>query len=113
MKYRKKPVEVEAFQMTKDVEALAPDWFLEAVDQEKVFIDRSIVDGSVQVYGCSIKTPEGWQKARIGDYIIRGITGELYSCKEYIFCRTYEHLDGKEVRRMKPRGKRSAKNRGK
>lgn len=113
MKYRKKPVEVEAFQLTRDVDVSPPKWFSEAVEREQVFIDRSMVDGSIQVYGCSIKTLEGWHKAKIGDYIIRGVAGELYPCKQSIFCRTYEHIDGKEVRPVKVRGKRRTKNRGK
>lgn len=53
-------------------------------------IDRSLVDGHAVVYGCTVETLEGRMKARIGDYIIRGVNGELYPCKPDIFQKTYE-----------------------
>lgn len=90
MLYRKKPVLVEAFQFTRDVDTAAPAWFTQAVVDEKVFIDRSLVDGHTVVYGCTIETLEGKHKAKIGDYIIRGVAGELYPCKPDIFRKTYE-----------------------
>jgi hypothetical protein len=40
----------------------------------------------------SIDTLEGIMIARPGDYIIRGIKGELYPCKPDIFQETYEEL---------------------
>lgn len=90
MLYRKKPVEVEAFQLSRDVDAIAPEWFTQAVIDEKVHIDRSLVDGHAVVYGCTVETLEGRMKARIGDYIICGVNGELYPCKPDIFQKTYE-----------------------
>lgn len=92
MKYRKKPVVVEAFKLTTDVETIAPDWFTQAVIDEKVWVDRSMVDGHIAIYGCTIQTLEGKLYAKIGDYIIRGIRGELYSCKPDIFQKTYERV---------------------
>lgn len=82
MKYRKKPVEIEAFRWGYDNE---PEWFKEngwqyvivEVDEENlghVFID----------------TLEGTMRAECGDYIIRGVKGELYPCKPDIFKETYE-----------------------
>lgn len=90
MVYRKKPVLVDAFQFTNNVEMIAPDWFTQAVIDEKIFIDRSLVDGHIHVYGCTIDTPEGRMRAKLGDYIIRGVNGELYPCKPDIFLKTYE-----------------------
>ena len=49
MKYRKKPVMVEAFQLTDDPEMIAPKWFTQAVADESVWIDRSIVDGHARL----------------------------------------------------------------
>ncbi|MBS6195474.1 MAG: hypothetical protein KH828_07840 [Clostridiales bacterium] len=92
MKYRKKPIVVEAFKLTTDVETIAPDWFIQAVVDEKVWIDRSMVDGHISVYGCTIQTLEGKLHAKIGDYIIRGLRGELYPCKTDIFQKTYERV---------------------
>lgn len=92
MQYRKKPVVVEAFQLTRDVDSIAPPWFTQAVVDEKVFIDRVMVDGHIDVYGCTIETLEGKHRAKIGDYIIRGVAGELYPCKSQIFQKTYEKV---------------------
>lgn len=90
MKYRKKPVEIEAFRLTDDAEMVAPAWFTQAVADEKVWIDRSLVDGHIHVYGCTIETLEGRMHAGLGDYIIQGVNGELYPCKPDIFCKTYD-----------------------
>lgn len=40
-----------------------------------------------------IKTLEGVMKANKGDYIIKGVQGELYPCKPDIFYETYEECD--------------------
>lgn len=40
-----------------------------------------------------IRTLEGTMRSNIGDYIIQGIQGEFYSCKESIFLETYEIID--------------------
>ena len=47
-------------------------------------------DGHAKMYGCTIKTLEGKMHAKVGDYIIRGVNGELYPCKPDIFKKTYE-----------------------
>lgn len=44
-----------------------------------------------------VKTLEGNHHAEIGDYIIRGVKGELYPCKPDIFDMTYELFDPYEV----------------
>ena len=90
MKYRKKPVVVEAFKFSTDSEIIAPDWFVSAVADEKIWIDRGMRDGRVEIYGCTIETPEGKMHAKVGDYIIKGVCGELYPCKSGIFKKTYE-----------------------
>lgn len=80
-KYRKKPVEIEAFQLGVD----APHhWWKEAVDSGRV-----IVDGKIAF----IETLEGTHRANAGDYVIRGIAGELYPCRSDIFEATYERTD--------------------
>ena len=38
----------------------------------------------------NIETLEGAHRANMGDYIIKGVKGELYPCKPDIFARTYE-----------------------
>lgn len=94
MKYRKKPVEVEAFQLTTDVDVIAPDWFTKAVAAEEIWIDRILEDGHVRVYGCTINSQRGSQHARIGEYIIREPDGTIHACKKNVFIRDYEKAGG-------------------
>lgn len=39
-----------------------------------------------------ISTLEGVMRADIGDYIIRGVSGEIYPCKPDIFNKTYQKI---------------------
>ena len=80
MKYRKKPVVIEAFKWLQDE---APQWWR---DHQRIQIE---VDTGTAI----IVTLEGNMKASPGDYIIRGIKGELYPCKPDIFEATYEAVD--------------------
>lgn len=91
MKFRKKPIVVEAFCFEgADSEINAPDWFAQALDSENATLDRAIKDGHAHVYGCTIDILEGKMHAKKGDYIIHGVNGELYPCKAGIFHKTYE-----------------------
>jgi len=94
MKFRKKPVVIEAFQMTKERRwdnSEWPEWLHEAWDTED---EGSLycVDGSDQLL---IDTLEGALKVSWGDWIIRGVHGELYPCKPDIFEETYEPVEEK------------------
>lgn len=81
--YRKKPVVIEAFPWHPDgLPTVAPTWFFDACTS-RVCIPE--FDGSV-----SIRTLEGVMRASPGDWIIRGIKGEIYPCKPDIFEATYE-----------------------
>lgn len=44
-----------------------------------------------------VKTLEGIHQAKEGDYLIRGIRGELYSCDKEIFEESYELLNKDEA----------------
>ena len=81
MTYRKKPVEIEVFQFGKDE---FPKWFHDEVQRG----DISIKDNCAY-----IKTLEGTMKADKGDFIIKGVKGEIYPCKADIFKQTYEKVD--------------------
>lgn len=80
-RFRKKPVEIEAYCFDQVRENVRPDWFQDAVTQNMIvtFADRAVV-----------KTLEGDMTANLGDWIIKGIQGELYPCKPDIFAATYE-----------------------
>lgn len=83
MKYRKKPVEIEAIQLTEDntCEVLT---FCNSHND----IVASNDNGTV-----SIRTLEGTMVANIGDYVIRGVKGEYYPCKPDIFEATYDKVE--------------------
>lgn len=93
MKYRKKPVVVEAFKMGVDPR---PDWFEFEVIKKKIIThltDDEIDDGNPWSHKktcCTIHTLEGAMRGEYGDYIIRGVKGEIYPCKPDIFEATYE-----------------------
>ena len=78
MKYRKKPVEVEAIQLTP--------LNISAVEK---FVGG---DAGIGPSGLVIATLEGAMHASIGDYIIKGVQGEFYPCKPDIFHQTYEEV---------------------
>jgi hypothetical protein len=81
MKVRKKPVEVEAFQLTENNAAFLSDWC------KGLLISNSF--GSC----IQILTLEGAMTARQGDYIIKGVQGEFYPCAPAIFEKTYEIIE--------------------
>lgn len=89
IKYRKKPVVIEAFQIPPvdpDAEHEVPVWLEEAI------IDKRIVFSTL-LGTVSIKTLEGFMNGVPGDWIIRGVQGELYPCKNDIFNATYEKVE--------------------
>lgn len=77
-KYRKKPVVIEAVQY----DGSFPLAFLNGAENV-----GAAGDGSTDIL---IETLEGTMRATIGDWIIRGVQGELYPCKPDIFDQTYE-----------------------
>lgn len=90
MKYKKKPVVIEAMQFKND----EPDTIIE--------IQEFMGGGEVRVSYVNpdnpvikIETLEGVMDAAIGDFIIRGVKGEYYPCKPDIFEQTYEKEIGK------------------
>lgn len=90
-KYRKKPVVIDAFQihpndgLTRD---LPPSWLISALMSGGVVM---LPDG-----GAEVRTLEDGADGRakhvadVGDWIIRGVKGEMYPCKPDIFAATYE-----------------------
>lgn len=93
MKYRKKPVVVEAFQWFGDNRQTEdPEWIIEAIKKGKARIEMS-KDYLDRVFPVMlIDTLEGEMLANPGDFIIQGIKGEIYPCKPDIFHATYENV---------------------
>lgn len=94
MKYRKKPIVIEAVQHFADMgdhTAVIPVWLIEACRDCIVFTKQEEdTYGNVVGIGTYIKTLEGHMRVNEGDWIIRGVKGELYPCKPDIFAATYE-----------------------
>lgn len=99
MKFRKKPVVIEAFQMTRERRASNaewPEWLNEAWNRPHdapgaVFPKNyPASDAADEVV---IFTLEGLHLVNFDDWIIRGIKGELYPCKPDIFAATYEPVE--------------------
>jgi len=84
MKYRKKPVVIEAVQW----HATQESW--DAVLALGLEEWRPGETDSDSFYVCTL---EGDHKATKGDYIIQGIQGEIYPCKPDIFEATYEPVE--------------------
>jgi hypothetical protein len=85
MKYKKKPVVIEAIQFKDD----EPDTIIE--------IQEFMGGGEIRVSYknpehpvIKIETLEGVMDAAVGDFIIRGVKGEYYPCKPDVFEQTYE-----------------------
>jgi hypothetical protein len=85
-KYRKKPVVIDAFRFGYD---FSPDWWIDANKKRVATICK---DDDSSLMFARINTLEGWHRANLGDYIIRGVKGELYPCKADIFEMTYEEV---------------------
>lgn len=96
-KYRKKSIVIEAFQLTyksRQNNIDWPDWMHEAWNRERGEPNSLYPTNPKTSTGTlSIQTLEGEHKVSFGDYIIRGINGELYPCKPDIFGLTYDLVE--------------------
>lgn len=96
-RYQKKPIEVQAFQMTPERfndNSDWPEWLNYAWQKENdepgaLFNHLNSKTGEG---GLAINTLEGRFYIYQHDWIIRGIQGELYPCKPDIFEATYQEL---------------------
>lgn len=78
-KYRKKPIEVEAFRVGYEPWKKLSKW-----------CNGGIIRDGHAYHSIIISTPEDRIRADKGDWIIKGIKGEFYPCKPDIFEATYE-----------------------
>ncbi len=113
LKYRKKPVVIEAMQLTGTAGDTAQvlDWMAANLYpmlvgdytkpetlryHDQVPEDDSRPDKGFYIDPATgdlmIRTLEGDMRATYGDWIIRGVQGELYPCKPDIFALTYERM---------------------
>jgi len=87
VKYRKKPVVIDAMQFTDNASGMDIALWVTTSDPETEVRWNS--DGSCLL----IPTFEGIMRADSGDWIIRGVKGEFYPCKPDIFEATYEEVN--------------------
>lgn len=94
MKFRKKPVVIDAFRLSQDP---WPDWFHDRVSDCTITTHYVNPEAATRAdpfekhdIWAEIKTLEGVMRADCGDFIIRGVKGEIYPCKPDIFEQTYE-----------------------
>lgn len=96
MKYKKKPVTIEAFQYDGDLKGAdnkyyVPSWAVAAFESGIMhYASKKFDSPECELF---IDTLEGTHHVSVGDYIIQGVNGELYPCKPDIFEKTYEKVD--------------------
>ena len=109
IKVMKKPIEVDAFELTQDMLpeidqdefkpknmgsggiAHTQSYCVHCIIHENIFF--IIRKDSVKIF---IETLEGNMEAKVGDYIIKGVRGELYPCRKDIFLETYKIMENKK-----------------
>lgn len=85
-KYRKKPVVVEAIQFDGDNWGEISHWVHRNLSPENNAI---ILRG---VIGLEVRTLDGTMSAYKGDWIVKGVKGEVYPMKDSIFKETHEEV---------------------
>ena len=91
VKYRKKPVVIEAIKFNKD------KWENEIAKVRKSEEFPMVLLGLKRGFMCPvIETLEGEMMVSDGDFIIKGVQGEYYPCKPDIFEATYEAVEDGE-----------------
>lgn len=86
MKYRKKPVVIEARQLSHENHQDVSNWVASAGYK----VRHASKPPMRAVTGIIIETLEGDMTAEYGDWIIKGVAGEFYPCKPEIFAESYE-----------------------
>lgn len=101
MKFRKKPIIIEAIQLTwqnwNEICNFVPiPWFIGGcfIDKDGNILDEHTMNLGEGHLGLRIKTLESNEfLAQQDDWIIKGIDGEFYACKPLIFEKTYEKVE--------------------
>ncbi len=92
-RYRKKPIVIDAFKWTGGPDLtgdmVGPEWIIDAIQRGDVCLFKEPVGNMF----LRINTLEGTMEAHPGDWIIKGIKGEIYPCKDDIFRATYEKVN--------------------
>lgn len=93
-KYRKKPVVIEAWKWEGGTLGDAERFWNEVHGGTYGFCSSGFRYGQINgATGIIIPTLEGDHVLEAGNYLIRGVKGELYPCRADIFKATYEAVD--------------------
>lgn len=92
MRFKKVAVEVDAMQFTSNNEDTnaSMDAIINWINEGKGKGDRHAWHNGTDIF---IETLEGTMTAEVGDWIIKGVFGEFYPCKDTIFQATYEKVN--------------------
>lgn len=102
MKYKKKPVTIEAVQWTGSNEEEIKDFvgvnakFEYLFNSSKGYVITPKKPSDEYTITLRIDTLEGKMTASPGDYVIKGVNGEFYPCKPDIFEKTYDKVEDSE-----------------
>lgn len=87
--FRKKPVQINAWQVSVLLECAQNNWKALPEPIAKFYEDGNVIFCSREL---TIETLEGNMRASCDDWIIQGVKGEFYPCKPDIFEATYEKV---------------------
>ncbi len=92
-KFKKKPIVVDAISVSEALHTSFQNWLA-----LPVWLSEAHGNGDVLFFPdyIDIKTLEGSMRGGRGDWIIRGVAGELYPCKPDVFAKTYDAVDATE-----------------
>lgn len=91
--FKKKPVVIEAVEFTNANKDVAFNFV-----QGNGYADFDAEGNPV----LKIQTLEGMMTASLGDWIIKGVSGEYYPCKPEIFTKTYDFVDTESPKNILP-----------
>ena len=90
--YRKRPVVIKAVQVPENL-ADFEEFRVYAAEKGRpidIVVDSLSKEGPSKISKGYVKTLEGDMEFVTGDWIIQGVVGELYPCRDDIFQQTYE-----------------------
>ena len=94
MRFRKRPIVIEAVQFDGSNADAIVAWAQNGWGDHGIWLKQKVFPGDPTraIFFLVIPTPEGEHEAAPGDWIIRGIAGELYPCKSAVFEATYDRV---------------------
>ena len=96
MKYRKRPVVVEAIKWNGNNELELKEFVGKDLSLDLIRAPQITEQGTIPKWVIlKIRTLEGVMNVSLGDYVIKGVNGEFYPCKPDIFEKTYEKVEEK------------------